>query len=32
MPNFKKGNPLIYTNFTPFLGYFLAIIVLITGS
>ena len=27
----KKGNPFIYTNFTPFLGYFSLIIVLIIG-
>jgi hypothetical protein len=29
IPYLKKGNPLIYTNFTPFLGYFSLIIVLI---
>jgi hypothetical protein len=29
IPYLKKGNPLIYTNFTPFSGYFSLIIVLI---
>ena len=29
IPGLKKGNPLVYTNFTPFLGYFSLIIVLI---